>query len=136
MLTFDKFVDKHGMLGFQFEQFLYRTADKFSANYKGGVWESKTLEGFENFFYLELDDDVMYEIRNDQNYYDKGAMDGKTFSLAIFAYALNIFGYHIYNKGLTEASEEFFDLYNFVMRNSEQILGDEKKHSRFYWFLD
>lgn len=136
MTTFDTFIRKQKLLGVQFEQFLYRMADKFSASYKGGYWKSKNLEGVENFFYLELDDDVMYEIRNDENCYDKGAMDSKTFSLAIFAYALNIFGYHIYNQGKIEASKDFFDLHNFVMANALTILGDEEKHSQFYWFLD
>lgn len=135
-MTFDKFINKTKLLGVMFEQFLYRTADKFSTNYKGGYWKSKNIEGFENFFYVELDDDVMYEIRNDQNHYDKGAMDSKTFSLAIFAYALNTFGYHLYSQGKIEASKDFFDLYNFVMANALNILGDEEKHSQFYWFLD
>lgn len=136
MMTFETFIHQHAMLGISFEAYLYRMADRFSANYQGGYWKSKTLEGCHDFFYLELDDDTLYTISNDQNDYDKGPMDSKVYSLSIFAYALNTFGYHLYNQGRIDASEVFFRMYQLVFANALVILGDEEKHAQFYWLLD
>lgn len=135
-MTFENFIDQHKIIGVMFEAYLYKTADKFSANYQGGYWQSKNIEGVENFFYLELDNDTMYTIKNAHNYYDKGSMDSKVYSLSVFAYALNTFGYHLYHQGRIEASEDFFRIYHRVMENALNILKDEEKHAQFYWFLD
>ena len=134
-MDFEAFCTKHKMIGFQFEQYLYNVARHFSENYNGGYWESKVIEEEASVFYLELDDDTKYEIRNTINGYDEGDMDSKTFSLAIFAFALNNFGFKLYEDERPEA-QEFFDLYNFVMRHSYAILNDEDKHLQFYNFLD
>lgn len=136
-MSFEAFVAQHKMVGIWFESYLYFLADTFSEDYHGGFWKSKNLESQENlaFFYLELDDDAMYRIRNVRNDYDKGPMDSKTFSLALFAYALNTFGYTLYEKAMPQ-SELFFEMYHCVMKHALEILGDEQKHSQFYWFLD
>ena len=134
-MNFETFCAKHKIIGFQFEQYLYNVARHFSGNYNGGYWESKIVENDESGFYLELNDNTEYEIINSINGYDEGNMDSKTFSLAISAFALNNFGFKLYEDERPEA-QEFFDLFNFIMRHSYEILNDDDKHSQFHYFLD
>lgn len=78
--------------GPQFESYLYRTAEHFSADYAGGMWISKKIEGEpKDMFYLELIKDSSFETRNTLNFYDSGDMDSLTFSLSIFAFTLSTF---------------------------------------------
>lgn len=131
--NFENFVSHHKMVGLQFEQFLFRTADRFSADYDGGHWDSCQVEGFDGF-YLDLDDGKSYEIQNTENYYDAGPMESKTFSLAIFAYALNIFGFDLLRKGMKQ-SDNFFNLFHYIMQIAPEVL-DEEEQKKFYAFLD
>lgn len=133
-------IHKYGTQGVAFEQAIYRVAEHFSANYDGGFWESKTLtddEGNEiDGFYLELSDDDEYEIRNCQNGYSSGNMDAKTFSLAIFTFTCNLIGSQAYEHGDEDFANDLFDLQYFCQQNALKILGCEKKHAQYYWFLD
>lgn len=136
MKNLEQLIQKHGAHGVAFEQFIYRMADYFSLQYAGGYWESKQVEDEEGFF-LSLDDEIMYSIRNTQNSYSSGDIDSKTFSLAIFAFACNIAGNQAYNNGNTAFAEDLFDLFCFCKRNALAILdNDEKRHAQYYWFLD
>lgn len=136
MKALAEFVNKHGSRGVIFEQFLYRMADNFSEDYDGGCWESKKATEDESWFYLGLNDNKTYKIRNTANYYDSGDMDAKTFSLAIFAFACNVAGTDAHYKGMTELSEDLFELFRYCQRNAHEILGDDVKLSQYHWFLD
>lgn len=136
MKSLDTLMEKHGILGVQFEQFLYRMADNFSKDYNGGFWKAKQVEGDESGFYLSLDNDTTYTIQNTQNQYSSGDMDSETFALSIFAFACNIAGCQAYEKGNEAFADDLLELFGYCQRNALEILGDEKKHAQYHWFLD
>lgn len=140
MKNLEDLAKKYGFKGVAFEQSIYKVAEHYSKDYNGGMWESKTLtddEGNEiDGFYLNLRTDKSYEIRETQNQYTAGDMDSLTFGLAIFSHTCNMYGCLVYENGDTEFANDLFDLQQFCQDNALKILGDEKKHAQYYWFLD
>lgn len=129
---------KHEESAFNFENYLYRTAEHYSGDYQSGTWSSNTLKSEEtdeilDGFYMTMKGDKTYTIRNDQNYYSSGEMDSKTFSLSMWAMALNHFGLFLYERGMEEVAELYFELYHYVQDNCAAILNEEqlKKYSEF-----
>ena len=135
--SLDKLMEKTKLLYPIFELYLFKIAGIFSEDYDGGYWESCFVEeDEEELFYAILEDDKEYRIRNTQNFYNSGDMDSKTFSLSIWCYTLNIFAFHLLEKGDEERSNLFFDLYRYARRNAGAILQDEEKAAQLHWFLD
>lgn len=134
MKNLQELIDKHGTKALNFERYLYSLAEHFSADYAGGLWKSKTDE--KDGFFLLLEGNSTFTIRNTINYYDSGSMDSKTFSLAIFALAVNTAGTQARNNEDKVLSDDLFDLFFYCQNNAMKILGDEKKHAQYHWFLD
>lgn len=136
MTKLEQLINKHGQKGIMFEQSIYRIAEHFSPEYNGGYWESMQVVDDESGFYLKLDDDTSYSIRNTQNGYDKGDMDSLTFGLAIFSFACNYVGNLAYEDGDEDFADDLFKLQYFCQAHALRILGDEKRHAQYHWFLD
>jgi len=136
MKRLEDLIEKHGHLGFMFEQNLYGIAEHFSSDYDGGYWTSEQVNQNDNGFYLELSGNESYKIQNCQNGYDSGDMDDITFGLAIFTFACNIVGTQAYEHGDMNFANDLFELQHYCQNNALQILGDETRHSKFHWFLD
>jgi len=138
----DDLLKKTGRHYIAFERFLFKTAEKFSPDYDGGCWKDKKIDEKDSYFYVELDDNKEYNIRETQNYYDAGAMDSKTFSLSIWTYSLNLFGNYLYSLNEDGVADIFFQLYYYVLDNQEIILGMSKDNeenaplTQFNAFLD
>ena len=125
-----QFVNQFGMPAVKFEQELYKMAEYFSADYKGGFWESKKLG---HGFVLSLDPKDMYSIRNTMNYYDKGPMAGDTFAAAIFCLTLNHTSWETKNQ---EFMKELNNLFHNCRNHPKAMLKDDHKVAQFYSFLD
>ena len=151
MKNLDELMEKHGPVAVQFESYLYNTASYYSEDYKGGVWTSISKEN-KNKFCLAIDDSKTYKIRNCPNFdifQEDVEMDSKTFSLTMFAMAVNIFGNHLYSdaqilkkdgelslsEDVEAKAQDYFELYYFSRDMAEELLP-EKGQSNFYTFLD
>lgn len=134
MKNLEELIEKTGIVGVQFESYLYKVAEHFSKDYNGGYWKSYTHEDLPGFYML-FDKKNMYEIRNDQNGYDKGSMDAKTFSLSIWAFALNMFALQLWEKGHDKLADDFFMLFR-TARDVSLLILNEEQHSQLFWFLD
>lgn len=132
MKNLEQLFDDYGLEAIKYEQYLYQSATHFSDDYKGGFWESFNIEG-DNGFCLLLNDEKKYHIKSD---YGELVLDSKAFSLAIFAYSANMYGWHLWERDKTSKfASELFDLYHFTMRNAHKILK-KNELKNFYIFLD
>lgn len=132
MKNLEQLFDTYGLEVIKFEQYLYQSATHFSDDYKGGLWESLNVKG-DSGFYLLLNDEKTYHLKSD---YGELAVNSKTFSLAVFAYSVNMYGWYLYERDNTSRfATELFYLYHFTMRNAHKILKKNELKS-FYLFLD
>ncbi len=139
MKTLDDLIEKHGLLGVLFEQNLFSMARNYSKDYDSGYWKPVTLtddDGREmEGFYLTLDEDKEFEIRNCPNIYNLDNMDSKTYSYTIFSFVCNIVGNHFYEKGMEEFAADLFELYHFTRENAEKVLS-EIGLKQYFTFID
>lgn len=133
MKNLEQLFDVYGFEALGFEQALFKVAKHFSPDYTGGMWESCNVIG-EDGFYLLLDDKNTYRLTSSDG--ASMVVDSKTFSLAIFAYTANLYGWQVYEKNKTSKfASELFGLYHFTMRNAGKVLNN-KQLKNFRLFLD
>lgn len=133
MKNLEQLFDVYGFEALGFEQALFKVAKHFSPDYTGGMWYSCNIEG-DDGFYLLLDDTNTFRLTSSEG--NTMVVDDKTFSLAIFAYTANIYGWQIYGKNpSSKFASELFGLYHFTMRNASKVLNNKQLKS-FRLFLD
>jgi hypothetical protein len=137
----DELLEKLGMDYIIFEQNLFSLARHFSKNYDGAIWESNIVldENGEkiNGFYLSLDDNKEYLLRNSPNELMFNSLKSKTFALVVFSMTTNYVGYKFLELGKTKSAEIIFELNHFIRNNIEIILDeDEEELVKFFKFID
>jgi hypothetical protein len=122
-----------------FEKNLFGLANHFSENYNGAVWESNTLlneEGLlKNGFYVSINNNKKYIIRNSPNQLNFNSLESKTFSVIVFAMATTLVGNRLYDLGKEDSANILFELFYFTKDNINNIL-DKEEVKKFYSFID
>lgn len=141
ILNLEQLIEKFGNQGVWFEQNLYKISDHYSENYKGGSWKSVKFvnELEEEGFYLTLENQTTYKIRNCQNQFLSldAEMNSKTFALAMFSMTLSLCSNSVHeNEGFSAFQQELTKMYHFANGNAKEILDNEEDLSLFYKFLD